>query len=137
PIFNIDWKKATEETKNQIKKYNIKVSSDKQKVKNLSGGNQQKVVLAKFLLKQPKIAILVEPTRGIDVGAKIEVYKLINDLANRGIGVILVTSEIPEILGLCDRVLIMHRGRKTALLEKEEMTPENILKAGMGLVELV
>ncbi len=106
-------------------------------MKNLSGGNQQKVVLAKFLLKQPKIAILVEPTRGIDVGAKIEVYKLINDLANRGMGVILVTSEIPEILGLCDRTLIMHRGKKTALLEKEEMTPENILKAGMGLVEIV
>ncbi|PNR88246.1 D-ribose transporter ATP binding protein [Petrotoga sp. 9T1HF07.CasAA.8.2] len=137
PIFNIDWKKAIEETKNQVQKYNIKVSSNKQKVKNLSGGNQQKVVLAKFLLKQPKIAILVEPTRGIDVGAKIEVYKLINDLANRGMGVILVTSEIPEILGLCDRTLIMHRGKKTALLEKEEMTPENILKAGMGLVEIV
>ena len=128
---------ALETTKKQIKDFNIKVSGEHQKVKNLSGGNQQKVVLAKFLLKKPKVAILVEPTRGIDVGAKIEVYKLINNLANNGIGVILVTSEIPEIIGLCDRVMVMHRGKMIEILEKEEISPERILKAGTGLIENV
>lgn len=133
-LLNIDWKKAENETKKQIKNYNIKASSEKQLVKNLSGGNQQKVVLAKFLLKNPKIAILVEPTRGIDVGAKIEVYKLINELANKGMGVILVTSEIPEIMGLCDRVMIMHRGRMVDIMERQEFSPERILKGSMGLI---
>jgi ribose transport system ATP-binding protein len=137
PNFNIKWQKAVETTKKQIKDFNIKVSGEHQKVKNLSGGNQQKVVLAKFLLKKPKVAILVEPTRGIDVGAKIEVYKLINNLANNGIGVILVTSEIPEIIGLCDRVMVMHRGKMIEILEKEEISPERILKAGTGLIENV
>ena len=137
PKLNVKWKKAIEITNKQIKDYNIKVAGERQKVKNLSGGNQQKVVLAKFLLKKPKIAILVEPTRGIDVGAKIEVYKLINNLANNGIGVILVTSEIPEITGLCDRVMVMHRGKMIEILEKEEISPERILKAGTGLIKNV
>jgi ribose transport system ATP-binding protein len=137
PFININWKAAAEETQKQIRNYNIKTTSERQRVETLSGGNQQKVVLAKFLLRQPKVAILAEPTRGIDVGAKIEVYKLINNLANEGIGIILITSEIPEVVGLCDEVMVMHRGRITDLLNREEINPENILKAGMGLVQNV
>jgi ribose transport system ATP-binding protein len=86
-------------------------------------------------MQKPEIVIFVEPTRGIDVGAKIEVYNLINDLANQGIGVILISSEIPEIVSLCDRAMVMHRGEKVFVLDRTELTPENILKAGTGLVE--
>ncbi|MDN5360849.1 MAG: ribose transport system ATP-binding protein [Thermotogaceae bacterium] len=134
-FFNVLWKRIKKRAVDEIKRFNIKTPSENQLVKNLSGGNQQKVVLAKFLMQKPEIVIFVEPTRGIDVGAKIEVYNLINDLANQGIGVILISSEIPEIVSLCDRAMVMHRGEKVFVLDRTELTPENILKAGTGLVE--
>ena len=134
-FLNVLWKKIRKRTREEIKRFNIKTPGEGQLVQNLSGGNQQKVVLAKFLMQNPKIVIFVEPTRGIDVGAKIEVYNLINELANKGIGVIFISSEIPEIVSLCDRAMVMHRGKKVYVLNRDELTPENILKAGTGLVE--
>lgn len=109
----------------------IKTSSDKQLAKNLSGGNQQKIVLAKWLATKPKVLLLDEPTRGIDINAKNEIYKLILQLAAEGLGIIMVSSELPEILAVCDRVLVMAEGRITAGFTASEATEDNILKAAI------
>ena len=105
----------------------IKAASLHQKVINLSGGNQQKVVIAKVLLASPSLIILDEPTRGIDIGAKYEIYKLINQLANDGLAVIIISSELPEILGMSDRILVLSKGKQTAILTKLEATQEKIM----------
>jgi ribose transport system ATP-binding protein len=104
---------------------------DEQAVKTLSGGNQQKVVLAKWLLNEPKVFILDEPTRGIDVGAKHEVYRLINDLAARGAGVLLISSEVEELVGMCDRILVMRRGEIRDIVAPHEFDRERILRAAL------
>ena len=109
----------------------IKTSSDKQLAKYLSGGNQQKVVLAKWLATKPKILMLDEPTRGIDINAKNEIYKLILQLANDGLGIIVVSSELPEILAVCDRILVMAEGSITAEFTATEAMEDNILKAAI------
>lgn len=111
----------------QIKKLNIKTPTMDQIINNLSGGNQQKVLIARWLLAQPKILILDEPTRGIDVGAKSEIYRLISELANRGVAIILVSSELPEILGMSDRVMVMHGGHITGILDKQDASQEKIM----------
>jgi len=111
----------------QIRRLNIKTPTMDQIINNLSGGNQQKVLIARWLLAQPKVLILDEPTRGIDVGAKAEIYRLISELANRGVAIIMVSSELPEILGMSDRVMVMHGGRITGILSKEEADQETIL----------
>ncbi|RAK02945.1 inositol transport system ATP-binding protein [Larkinella arboricola] len=105
----------------------IKTAGPDQKVQFLSGGNQQKVVIGKVLLSSPELVILDEPTRGIDIGAKSEIYKLIKQLVADGIAVIMISSELPEILGLSDRILVLSQGRQTALLSKEEATQETIM----------
>ena len=105
----------------------IKCRGLDQPVRFLSGGNQQKIVLAKWLLSQPDIIILDEPTRGIDVGAKIEIYKLINQLASDGKAVIVISSELNEIIGLCNRVIVMYEGKKTAELEGKDIEQETIM----------
>lgn len=110
-----------------ISKLNIKVNSRNQIVGSLSGGNQQKVVLGQWLLSEPEIIILDEPTRGIDVGAKAEIYKLIQDLAKQGKAIILISSEMPEIIGLSDRILVLHEGRITGELDKEDFSQEKIM----------
>lgn len=102
-------------------------------VSSLSGGNQQKVVIAKWLLTQPKILILDEPTRGIDVGAKYEIYKLMHKLTSEGIGVIMISSELPEVLGMSDRILVMHEGKHSGTLERSEATQEKIMALATGL----
>src|SRR5690606_31177292 len=94
----------------------------------LSGGNQQKVVLSKWIFADPDILILDEPTRGIDVGAKYEIYTIINQLAAEGRGILLISSELPELLGMCDRIYVMSEGRITGELSREEATQENILR---------
>ncbi|GIN63779.1 xylose ABC transporter ATP-binding protein [Robertmurraya siralis] len=109
-------------------KMNIKTPSVFQKTGNLSGGNQQKVVLSKWIFSDPDILILDEPTRGIDVGAKYEIYTIINQLANEDKGVLLISSELPEILGMCDRIYVMSEGRITGELLKDDATQENIMK---------
>ncbi|MDU7647844.1 MAG: sugar ABC transporter ATP-binding protein [Klebsiella michiganensis] len=119
--------KMAEDCMEQIRRLNIKTPTMDQIINNLSGGNQQKVLIARWLLAQPKILILDEPTRGIDVGAKAEIYHLISELANRGVAVIMVSSELPEILGMSDRVMVMHEGRITGILNKEDADQETIL----------
>ncbi|PWV94280.1 multiple monosaccharide ABC transporter ATP-binding protein [Paenibacillus cellulosilyticus] len=110
------------------KKMNIKSSGIHQKTGNLSGGNQQKVVLSKWILSEPDILILDEPTRGIDVGAKYEIYTIINQLAAEGKGVLVISSELPEILGMCDRIYVMNEGRITGEVDREEATQEKLMK---------
>jgi len=132
-FIKIDWKQSARIAERFVRQLNIKTPSIKQLVKNLSGGNQQKVVIAKYLVKKPRLAVFVEPTRGIDVGSKVEIYELMNHLANEGTGIIFISSELPEIVNLCDRVMVMHRGRMTALLEKDEISQENIMKAAVGV----
>ncbi|WHY68935.1 multiple monosaccharide ABC transporter ATP-binding protein [Neobacillus sp. SuZ13] len=109
-------------------KLKIKTPSIYQKTGNLSGGNQQKVVLSKWIFSEPDILILDEPTRGIDVGAKYEIYTIINQLASDGKGILVISSELPEILGICDRVYVMNEGRITGEVSKEEATQERIMK---------
>lgn len=99
-----------------------------QQVGNLSGGNQQKVVLSKWLASDSKIIIFDEPTRGIDVGAKVEVYQLMNKLVQKGVGIIMISSELPELLAMSDRIIVMHEGRITGELSREEATQEKVLK---------
>lgn len=106
----------------------IKSTSINQKVMTLSGGNQQKVVIGKVLLTAPSLVILDEPTRGIDIGAKFEIYKLINQLTDKGIAVIMISSELPEILGMSDRIVVLSKGKQTALLSKQEATQEKIMQ---------
>jgi ribose transport system ATP-binding protein len=115
-----------------VDKLRIATPGVNQQVQFLSGGNQQKVVLAKWLASQSKILIFDEPTRGIDVGAKVEVYNLMNSLVENGVAVIMVSSEMLELLGMSDRILVMHEGRLTAELSRAEATEEKILAAAMG-----
>jgi D-xylose transport system ATP-binding protein len=117
------------ETKKKIEALRIKTSGLTVAVKNLSGGNQQKVFLGKCLLTQPKVLFLDEPTRGIDVGAKAEIYRLINDLASQGLAIVMASSELPEILGMSDRILVMNEGRLAGEFMTSEATQENLMAA--------
>ena len=121
-------KKEMELSKQYIQQLAIKTSSMETIVKNLSGGNQQKIVLAKWLAKKPKVLLLDEPTRGIDINAKSEIYKLIKQLAAEGMGIVVVSSELPEILAVSDRVLVMCEGELTADIPAKEATEASILK---------
>lgn len=113
----------------------LRAASLDQEVRLLSGGNQQKVALAKWLQIQPRVLLLDEPTRGVDIGAKRDIYEFLNQLTAEGISIILITSELPELLALSDRILVMHRGRATALLPREQATAERVLAAAMGHTE--
>lgn len=116
---------ASEEYK---KKINVKCQSVEQPVSSLSGGNQQKVVLSKWMLSEPEVLILDEPTRGIDVGAKYEIYCVINDLAAAGKAVIVISSEMPELLGICDRIYVVNEGEIAGELENKDLTQEDIMR---------
>jgi ABC-type sugar transport system ATPase subunit len=110
----------------------LRAASLEMPVGSLSGGNQQKVAIAKWLQVQPKLLLLDEPTRGIDIGAKREIYQLMNEWTAQGIAIMLITSEMPELLTLSDRIMVLHRGRCTAEFTREQATPEKILTAAMG-----
>jgi inositol transport system ATP-binding protein len=125
--------RKNELVKREIRNFDIKTTSNEQLVKNLSGGNQQKVVLAKALLNQVDIIILDEPTRGIDIGSKIEIYKIISELAGKGKSIIIFSSEIMEILKLSHRVIVLHEGALAGELTGSEITQENILKFAIGV----
>ena len=118
-------------TDDYIEQLSIKTPSPDQKAGNLSGGNQQKIILAKWLATNPKILLLDEPTRGIDINAKNEIYKLITKLASEGLGIIMVSSELPEILAISDRILVMSEGKLTADFNIKEATEEKIMEAAI------
>lgn len=123
----MDDKKCAVDIDKRIKELRIKTPSSQQVVGNLSGGNQQKVLISRWLCKESRIMIFDEPTRGIDVGAKFEVYNLMNQLAAQGIGIIMISSEMPEVLGMSDRIIVMCEGKVTGELSREEATQEKIL----------
>ena len=105
-----------------------KTPTQETKIRSLSGGNQQKVIIGRWLLTAPDVLLLDEPTRGIDVGAKYEIYQLILDLANKGKTVIMVSSEMPELLGVCDRILVMSGGRLAGEVDAKTATQEDIMR---------
>ena len=119
-------------TERYISDLRIKTPSARQRVVNLSGGNQQKVVLSKWLCTDADILIFDEPTRGIDVGAKVEIYQLMNQLAARGAGILMISSELPEILGMSDRILVMNRGRIAGEFTAGTATQENLLNCAIA-----
>jgi ribose transport system ATP-binding protein len=110
----------------------IRTPSTRQRVRLLSGGNQQKVVIAKWLFRDSRVLLFDEPTRGIDVGAKYAIYQLLDQLAARGIGVVLISSELPEILGMTDRVAVFHAGRIAAVLDTRRTSQEEIMHHASG-----
>jgi ribose transport system ATP-binding protein len=113
-------------------KLKVKAASVEVKTANLSGGNQQKVVLAKWLSLQPRVLIFDEPTRGIDVGAKAEIYELMRELAKSGVAILMISSDMEEVLNISDRVAVMHEGRLTGILERDECTEENVMHLAVG-----
>jgi ribose transport system ATP-binding protein len=111
----------------------IRATGVHQKVSSLSGGNQQKVLIGKLLSVQPRILFMDEPTRGIDVGAKSEIHKLLRDLARQGTGVVMISSDLPEVIGLCDRVIVMHQGRSRGIMKADEISEEAVIRRASGL----
>ena len=106
----------------------VKTPNLEERIENLSGGNQQKVLIARWLLTKPRILILDEPTRGIDVGAKAEIHRLISRLAQDGVAVIMISSELPEVLGMSDRIMVMHEGHMTGILDRAEADQVKIME---------
>lgn len=136
-ISNAGWISESKEDKmvaGFVKELQIKLRDTDQEARELSGGNQQKVVLSKWLMTEPEILILDEPTRGVDVGAKAEVYKLISSLARAGKAILMISSELPEILQLSDRVYVMSEGRLTGEFNRSELSDERIMTAASGLM---
>ena len=125
----LNFLEQTIQTHKYVKDLDIKTPSILQQVKNLSGGNQQKVQIGKWLFAEPKILILDEPTRGIDVGAKLEIYKIVNKLVAKGMSILIISSELPEILGICDRVYVIAEGYQTAEFDIIDATPEKIMES--------
>ena len=115
-----------------VEKLQIRATSLDQETVNLSGGNQQKVVLARWLAAGCRVLLFDEPTRGIDVGAKAEIYELIGELVESGVAVVLISSEMPELLGLADRVAVMHEGSLQGVLDRSEATQEKIMELALG-----
>lgn len=128
----INHRRETEIANKYIQQMRIRATGPEQYVRNLSGGNQQKVVVAKWLNTGAQVYIFDEPTRGVDVGAKAEIYQLIVDLANEGHGIIIVSSELPEVLGVSDRIAVMHEGMITGFLDKTEATEDKIMTLAVG-----
>ncbi|CAN2248450.1 ribose ABC transporter ATP-binding protein RbsA [Bacillus vallismortis] len=128
----IDHKRETEFVDLLIKRLTIKTASPETHARHLSGGNQQKVVIAKWIGIGPKVLILDEPTRGVDVGAKREIYSLMNELTERGVAIIMVSSELPEILGMSDRIIVVHEGRISGEINAQEATQERIMTLATG-----
>ena len=112
----------------QKAKLRVRTPDLEEPVINLSGGNQQKVLIARWLLTKPRILILDEPTRGIDVGAKAEIHRLISELAGQGVAVLMISSELPEVLGMSDRVLVMHEGHMTGIVDRKDATQVRIME---------
>ena len=133
--FKLNFKKMCKDCQEQIDRLSIKTPSQDQIISNLSGGNQQKVLLSKWLLTQPRILIMDEPTRGIDVGAKAEIHAQMSQLAQNGCAIIMVSSELPEIIGMSDRILVMHEGKKTGEVLRSKATQDGIMHLAFGLTD--
>ena len=129
-LFN--WRAARGEARRRVDELQIRTAALETNVDSLSGGNQQKVVIAKWLAGQPKVLILDEPTKGIDVGAKVEVYRVINALAEAGVAIVLISSELPEILAMSDRIMVMRQGRVAGFLDAHEATQEAVFALAVG-----
>jgi methyl-galactoside transport system ATP-binding protein len=125
--FILNHRKIEQLVQDNVKKLSIKTPSSRTKIRSLSGGNQQKVIISRWLANDPDIFILDEPTRGIDVGAKYEIYCIIADLAKQGKGIIMISSELPELIGMSDRIMVMCDGRVSGVVDKEEVSQENIM----------
>lgn len=123
----LDNKKMVEDTRWVIDSMRVKTPSQSTSIGSLSGGNQQKVILGRWLLTEPDVLMLDEPTRGIDVGAKYEIYQLMIELAKKDKGIIMISSEMPELLGVTDRILVMSNGRVAGIVNTKETTQEEIL----------
>ena len=123
----VNRKKEEDIVDDYTEKLSIKMASRETLIQNLSGGNQQKVVIARWLATNPGILIMDEPTRGIDVGAKAEIYELMNQLAEQGMAIIMISSELPEIINMSDRVIVMRSGEISAVFEREDLSQEIIM----------
>jgi len=123
----LDDKAISEVTRKSIEALRIKTPSDKTQIQSLSGGNQQKVIISRWLTKDPDILILDEPTRGIDVGAKYEIYTIIQDLAKQGKCIIVISSEMPELIGIANRIMVMCEGKITGIVEGDDMQQDKIM----------
>jgi len=128
----VNRRRETEACRDHVRAFGIKTPSTEQKVLNLSGGNQQKVVIAKWVARRPRILIVDEPTRGIDIGAKAEVHALLNRLASEGMSIIVVSSDLPEVLAVSDRVVVLKEGRISGVLKRGEATQEGVMLAATG-----
>jgi ABC-type sugar transport system ATPase subunit len=131
----LGWVRRTRErieVDRQLEALRVRAASAENRPRELSGGNQQKVLLARALLGSVKLLILDEPTRGIDVGAKQEIYELINALAARGVAILLISSELPEVLGMSDRVLVMRSGTVVGELDRAQALPERVMELATG-----
>jgi len=129
------WRRVSREgaaARRAIDAFRIRCRSAAQPVRTLSGGNQQKVALGKWLVREPSILLLHDPTRGVDVGARQEIYRLIHDATARGAGVIMTSTDLPELLALCDRIIVLHRGAVTAEFDRAQATPRSVIAAAMG-----
>ena len=132
PYGLVNRRKEQAQARTLGRRLNVKCSSVNQKVSELSGGNQQKVAIAKLLSVSPRIVLLDEPTRGIDVGAKAEIHVLLRELAAAGVGILVVSSELIEVIGLCDRVLVLAEGKPSGTLDAGELTEANLVKLSAG-----
>jgi ribose transport system ATP-binding protein len=128
----IDRKTENKTVNEKIEEFQIKTHTGEQKVETLSGGNQQKVILARFILSHPKILIVDEPTKGIDVGSRMAIYQLIRKLADSGIAVLMLTSDMMELIGLSDRIVVFYEGRLVGEVSSEEATEERVMAAFSG-----
>jgi ribose transport system ATP-binding protein len=125
------FRKEAEQVAGLLQRLAVSASPDSA-ISSLSGGNQQKIILARWLLLEPSVLFLDEPTRGVDVGAKEEIYRIVDELAARHVGIILVSSELPELWRCCGRILVLHEGRQTGIVQTSETTEEEVLKLATG-----
>ncbi|WP_432664288.1 ribose ABC transporter ATP-binding protein RbsA [Wukongibacter baidiensis] len=135
-LWKIDGSKEEDIAQDFVKDMSIRTPSTEQIIKNLSGGNQQKVAIAKSLVTKPKVLILDEPTRGVDVGAKKEIYDIINRFKKEGMAIIMISSEIAEILGMSDRIMVMHEGKVTGIINRNDASQERIMRCAVGIEEV-
>jgi D-xylose transport system ATP-binding protein len=131
--ISIDANKELQASLQQAKSLTIKAPNLEVLAETLSGGNQQKVVISKWLLSEPEVLIMDDPTRGIDVGAKYEIYKLMNELAEKGVAIIMISSELEEVMGMSDRIMVMCRGHSTVTLPAENADKEHIMALATGV----